>query len=151
MKILSAIILILSCFIAVNVSAMQITIYNKGASSKVEFTSAQEKKILNIVKELYEKTDKINNLNVDKKNITEIKSKDRCVEIIFDMSYLFNNSAIGNSVLNKILIPLSGTYAGDIKKGGLNFFGGLDDYNGKQYFNSNGMKYAEQIYQELLK
>jgi hypothetical protein len=134
---------------ACNLPAMHITVYNKGVSDKVEFTAAQEKKILDILKELYEKADKIVSPNVAKTDIANIKSKDRCVEIILDVSYSLNNSAIGNSIINKILIPLSGSFGGDIKKGGINFFAGLDEYNGKQYLNSSGFKYVGQIYQEL--
>jgi len=129
--------------------AMEIIIYNKGATDKVQVTSAQEKLIQDIIKDIYEKADKTINFNVSRQDITGIKSKSRCVEIIFDMSYSYSNSAIGSSVIRRILVPLSGNYAGDFKNGALNFFAGLDDYNGKEYSNSTGFKYIEQMYKVL--
>lgn len=142
------IILILSVF-SIKTSATEIIIYNKGVSDKVEFTADQEKKIQEIVKDIYEKADKTVSFNITKDNINEIKSKNRCVEIIFDGSFMFNNSAIGPSVVKKMLIPLNGNYAGDIQKGILTFFTGQDNYDGKSYSNSNGVKYIEQMYKIL--
>ncbi len=78
-----------------------------------------------------------------------IKKKDRCVEIIFDVSFPFSNGALGYETVKRMLIPLNGSFAGDFKNGTLNFFAGLDDYNGKEYSNTNGFKYIEQLYKVL--
>lgn len=157
MKILSILFLIFLIIISGKVSATEIIIYNKGVSDKVQFTSEQEKKIQEVVKEIYEQANKTLSFNISKDDIKNIKSKDRCVEIIFDVSYMFNNSAIGSSVVRKMLIPLSGSFAADIKKGNLTFFTGQDagqdagknDYDGKSYSNNDGFKYIEQLYKIL--
>ncbi len=133
------------------ISAMEIIIYNKGVTDKVQFTAEQEKKVLEIIKEIYEKADKTLSFNITKDNIKDIKSKDRCVEIIFDVTHMFNNSAIGSSVVKKMLIPISGSHAADIKKGALTFFTGPEDYDGRSYSNSNGFKLIEKLYMILQK
>jgi len=132
-----------------NISATEIIIYNKGATDKVKFTAAQEKKIQEIVKDIYEKADKTLSINISKEDIKGIKKKDRCVEIIFDVSFPFSNGALGYESVKRMLIPLNGSFAGDFKNGTLNFFAGLDDYNGKEYSNTNGFKYIEQLYKVL--
>ena len=149
MKIFSIAFLLLILIFADKASAMKIYIYNKGVSDQVEFTAAQEKKIMEIAKDIYENADKTLSFNINKENIKDIKSKDRCVEIDFEVTYPFSNGAIGYSVVRKMLIPLSGSYAGDMKNGGLTFFVGQDEYDGKSYSNANGLKYIEEIYKAL--
>ena len=153
MKPASLVFLFLLLIIADKISAMEIIIYNKGISEKVTFTAEQEKKIQDIVKDIYEKADKTLSYSITKENIKGIKNKDRCVEIIFDLSSMYSNGAIGTSVVRKMLIPISGSYAGDIKNGNLTFFVGqdteIDKYDGKSYGNSNGVKYIEQLYKAL--
>lgn len=157
MKTSTLIFLFLLFIFAGKISAMEIYIYNKGISDKVTFTAEQEKKIKEIVKDIYESADKTSSYNISKENIKEIKSKDRCVEIIFDLSNMYSNGAIGTSIVRKMLIPISGSYAAEIKKGNLTFFVGEDagkdadkyKYNGKSYSNSNGFKYIEQLYKAL--
>jgi hypothetical protein len=153
MKTLSILFLLLLFIFAEKISATEIIIYNKGVSDKISFTPEQEKKIKEIVKDIYEKADKTLSYNISKENIKEIKNKDRCVEIIFDLSSMYNNGAIGSSVVRKMLIPISGSYADGIKKGNLTFFigqdTGKDEYDGKSYSNSNGLKYIEEMYKVL--
>lgn len=141
--------LFLLYILAGKISATEIIIYNKGATDKVKFTAAQEKKIQEIVKDIYEKADKTLSINISKEDIKGLKKKDRCVEIIFDVSFPFSNGALGYETVKRMLIPLNGSFAGDFKNGTLNFFAGLDDYNGKEYSNTNGFKYIEQLYKIL--
>lgn len=141
--------LFLLFILAGKISATEIIIYNKGATDKVKFTAAQEKKIQEIVKDIYEKADKTLSINISKEDIKGIKKKDRCVEIIFDVSFPFINGALGYETVKRMLIPLNGSFVGDFKNRTLNFFAGLDDYNGKEYSNTNGFKYIEQLYKIL--
>ena len=68
----AAIFLFLLFVIFGNISATEIIIYNKGATDKVKFTAAQEKKIQEIVKDIYEKADKTLSINISKEDIKGI-------------------------------------------------------------------------------
>lgn len=134
-----------------NSHAIEISIFNKGKTEKVSVTEEQKKQIEQLIKSIYESADKTISYNITKENVKNIKAKEKCVEIIFDGSFNFSNSTIGSNLVHKILIPVSGSFAGDSKSGALNFITGQDDYGDRCYANSAGFKYVWELFKTLQK
>ncbi len=130
-------------------AGFEIYAYNKGVSDKITINELQKKKLLTIITDVYEKADKKLSLSITKADLSKIKKKDRCVEIIFDGGYFLHNSAVGDSFVRKILVFISGEYAANEETGSLTFFAGPEDYTGTPYMNSNGFKYLKDIYNIL--
>lgn len=118
--------------------------FNKGEMSKVE--EFDEDIILSGVKGLIKDANQTISMIVTPEFIEKIKNENECVEIVFDSPQTFHDNFLSETVIEKILIPLSGKYIGDIDSPSvIVFLGNKEGYRTGPRGCENCLMYVDKI------
>lgn len=118
--------------------------FNKGEMNHVE--EFDEDIILSGVKGLIKEANQTISLIVTPEFIEKIKNENECVEIVFDSPQTFSDNFLSETVIEKILIPLSGKYIGNINSPSvIIFLGNRESYRTGPRGCENCLMYVDKI------
>jgi hypothetical protein len=126
-------------------SPMKIFTYVNGVKSEVQLKSEQNNRVNQILSDLLIKTDDLLRVHFDDERIVEIKSIEKCIEIIFDKEKIFNTGFFGETSIKKVLIPLSGDFQASEKIDIVTVIIGVEEYSSSPLTASGGFKLIQEL------
>lgn len=126
-------------------SSMKIFIYINGIKSEVQIKSEENLRVKEILSDLLLKTDDMLRVHFDEDRINELKSEEKCIEIILDSVQKFNTGVLGETGIKKILFPLSGDYQASEKIDIVTIIIGEDEYSSGPLTASGGFNLLEEL------
>ncbi len=124
---------------------MKILYYENGNTTELKFAASDEQQLNEILNKLLMLTDDMLRVYLDIETIEELKQSEMCLEILFPEIVTLKTGFLGDVTLNKILIPLSGDYAGSEMIDSVTILIGEDDYSSGPLTASGGFKYINEL------
>lgn len=118
--------------------------YENGSSFKYVPSEKEALQLNKLLNELLAGTFDMLRVFVDETTITGIKNREHCIEIEYKSKKEFNSGFLGKLNLNKILIPLTGDYSGNMEKNLVILITGEDSYSSGPLM-SEGSGYLKQL------
>lgn len=149
MNFINSIILIVLSFLLINckteVNSMKVITFTNGEKTELKINSEDAGKIKTIVSELLINTDDMLRLHIDEDRINELKLNEKCIEVIFDSTRIFNTGFLGETAIKKILLPMSGDFQASENIDIVTIIIGEDEYLSGPLTISGGFKLFEEL------
>ncbi len=126
-------------------SPMKIFTYVNGIKSEIQIKSEDKNRVKEILSDLLNKTDDMLRVHFDEERITELKSSEKCIEIIFNNKEIFDTGFLGETSIRKIIIPLSGDFQTSERIDIVTLFIGNEDYSTGPLTASGGFKLIQEL------
>lgn len=132
-------------------SPMKIFTYVNGVESEIQIKSEEKQRVKEILSDLLLKTDDMLRVHFDEDRINELKSEEKCIEVILDSIQKFNTGFLGETRIKKILLPLSGDYQASEKIDIVTIIIGEEDYSSGPLTASGGFKLLRELERIIFK
>lgn len=132
-------------------SSMKIFTYVNGTKSEVQSKSDEKHRVKEILSALFLKTDDMLRVHFDEDRINELKSEEKCIEIILDSVQKFNTGFLGETSIKKIFLPLSGDYQASEKIDIVTIIIGEEEYASGPLTASGGFKLLRELERIIFK
>jgi hypothetical protein len=117
---------------------MQIYLYKKGEKIKLDNSSLNLSEINNLLNLLIKNADEFIRLYMDEDRFESLKKEEAVVEFIFKNEISILSNHLGELKFKRVLIPLTGDFAGNKKSASTTLFIGDDKYFPEPISNQNG-------------
>ncbi len=124
---------------------MKIITYKNGQTSEVKISNDEGDKVKTILSDLLAKTDDMLRVHFDEDRINGLKLQENCIEIVLDSTQKFTTGFLGDVVIKKVLLPLSGDYQASEKIDIVTIIIGEDEYSSGPLTASGGFKLLEEL------
>ena len=119
---------------------------NKSDLKKIALSKHNSEEIHSLLKDLVKHTDEMLKVYLSPERIEKIKQDEQYIEILFDSKIIITSDAFGDYNINKILIPLTGTFGTSNKSHKTIIILGDDDgYISGPLKNSNGYDKVQEL------
>lgn len=147
-SVLSCVILLSLCFAfscKQGYDEMKILYYENGKTTELKFAAQDEQRLGEILEELLMLTNDMLRVYLDIETIEELKQNEICLEVLFPESVTLKTGFLGDVTLDRILIPLSGDYAGSEAIDSVTILTGEDEYSSGPLTAAGGFKYITEL------
>ena len=117
---------------------MQIYLYKEGEKTKLDNSLLNLSEISILLNSLIKNSDELIRLYMDEDRFEYLKKEESAVEFIIEKETVIISSQLGELKFKRVLIPLSGEFAGNEKSANIIFFIGDDKYFPEPINNKNG-------------
>lgn len=128
---------------------MQLFLYEKGKSVKLDNSELNLEKIETILKELVKNADEFLRLYMDEERFHTLKKEEALVEIILNEEIILFTKQLGELKFKRVLIPLTGDFIGNEKNPFITIFIGDDTYFPEPISNNSGFDELTKLKKEL--
>lgn len=132
-------------------SPMKIFTYVNGVKSEVQIKSEEKHRVKEILSDLLLKTDDMLRVHFDEDRINELKSEEKCIEVILDSVQKFNTGFLGETGIKKILFPLNGDYLASEKIDIVTLIIGEEEYSSGPLTASGGFDILQELERIIFK
>jgi len=119
-------------------SDMMIYLYEKGEKTKLDNSSLNLAEISAVLNSLIKNADEFMRLYMDEDRFEYLKKEESAIEFVLEKETIIISAQLGKLKFKRILIPLSGDFAGNEKSANITFFIGDDKYFPEPINNNNG-------------
>lgn len=124
---------------------MKVITYSNGTPSSVTLKDDDNKKVRQLITQLLLKTDDMLRVYFDEERINDIKLKEKCIELLFEKSEMFETGISGEMNINKILIPFSGDFQATEQIDVVTILIGEDEYSSGPLTASGGYHLLQEL------
>jgi hypothetical protein len=117
---------------------MQIYLYEKGKKSKLDNKSLNLPEISGLLNSMIINSDEFMRLYMDEDRFEYLEKEESAVEFVLEKETVIVSSQLGELKFKRVLIPLSGDFAGNEKSANITLFIGDDKYFPEPINNKNG-------------
>lgn len=132
-------------------SALQVYQYEQGNVIQLNESELDIPEISNLLNQLLENTSEYMRLYMDEGRFESLKREEQSAEFIFQNEMKVTSPRLGELKFNRILIPLSGDFAGSEKTSNMTLFIGDTKYFPEPIINKTGFSLLQKLIVELEK
>jgi len=130
-------------------STIQVFLYEKGNKIQLDESELDIPKVNNLLNQILENTSEFMRLYMDEARFESLKLEEQAAEFIFQNEMKVTSSRLGELKFKRILIPLSGDFAGSEKTSNMTLFIGDDKYFPEPISNETGYSVLQKLIAEL--
>ena len=132
-------------------SAIQVYLYEKGNKIQLDESELDIPEVNNLLNQLLENTSEFMRLYMDEGRFESLKLEEQAAEFIFMNEMKVTSSRLGELKFKRILIPLTGDFAGSEKTSNMTLFIGDAKYFPEPIVNKTGYSVLLKLIAELEK